>query len=617
MKNNQSDSCISNRRTASKSLRCRVALSAAKTNDRRPGVGLRTSAQPTFLGLIIGIALAGPAVAVELDFSGSNIYMKFLDGHHRLVSGGSIDTASGSDQGQFSELELRITAKVSRQVEAGARVLSRSSGSYWSEFGGFADEDTPIKAKNMKLRGAYINLTPGYAWLDQALLGSSDWGMFDPFTVGKMRYIDRDNINGVYFKGPLPLEGSSYDVAWISLAQYLGPNFSTGSLQKNDGTYVGQVKLPLPGVQLAASLQQTMDRERDPADTNLYDGQDTYLRFKNQVRSLRAEASPLTGLDLRAAYYYSKYDANVTGGVATFSNLLGDDYNDDAWLLTADWSQTPLPGFGAALQLFNIGAGYVSAVGARRESDVLLTEGSESAWFGWGDPKYLGGIANDMQQVPVTIRDNDFTDFDESGAESAIGWKGGTVLFKYDVANTPMSFEWTRLDYNQNWQDWGGKQNVFDVINFGGPTGPGFKEDTDRKTNIFAFKVSHVFPVLGGLDTSFKWKRVADEDNADATTTADDRETKDNGFAISVGNQLFSDLYGSLSYGRYSRDIDVGASSFDNDKGIISLRFAYNLAGFELGTLVQWIDGRGDPLQTGTRIDVDQYRMKTFAKVIF
>jgi hypothetical protein len=569
----------------------------------------------TPLCLAVGLALASPALAVELDFSGSNIYMKFLDGSHRLVSGGSIDTASGSDQGQFSELELRITAKISRQVEAGARVQSRSSGSYWSEFGGFADENTPIKAKNMKLRGAYISLTPGYSWLDQALLGSSDWGMFDPFTVGKMRYIDRDNFNGVYFRGPLGLAGSSYELAWISLAQYLGPNFSTGTLQKNDGTVIGQVKVPLAGVRLTASLQQTADRERDAADTNLFDGQDTFTRFRNQVRSLRAEGSPLDGLDLRGAIYYSKYYVNDT--VATFSNLLGDDYNDDAYLLTADWSRTPLPGFGITLQHFNIGAGYVSAPGARRESDVVLTEGSEAAWFGWGDSKYIGGLANDMQQVPVTIRDNDFADFDETGAESAIGWNGNTALLKYEVANTPMSFEATRIDYNQNWQDWGGKQNVFDVINFGGPTGPGFKEDTERETDIFAFKVSHVFPVAGGLDTSFKWKGVRDEDTADATTAADDRETKDNGYAVSVGNQLFADLYGSLSYGRYTRDITLGTSSFDNDKDIFSVRFAYNLAGFEFGTLAQWIDGRGDPQQTGTQIDLEQYRLKAFAKVIF
>jgi len=179
------------------------------------------------LGLSIGLVLSGSALAVDLDFSGSDIYMKFLDGDHRIVSGGSIDTASGADQGQFTELELHLTAKISRQVEAGARILSRSSGSYWSEFGGFADENTPIKAKNMKLRGAYIDLTPGYSWMDYARLGSSDWGMFDPFTVGKMRYIDRDNINGVYLRGPTPLHSSNYDIAWISLAQYLGPNFTT------------------------------------------------------------------------------------------------------------------------------------------------------------------------------------------------------------------------------------------------------------------------------------------------------------------------------------------------------------------------------------------------------
>jgi hypothetical protein len=566
------------------------------------------------LCLAVGLALAGPAFAVELDFSGSNIYMKFLDGSHRLVSGGSIDTASTSDQGQFSELELRITARVSRQVEGGARVLSRSSGSYWSEFGGFADENNPIKAKNMKLRGAYINLTPGYFWLDQALLGSSDWGMFDPFTVGKMRYIDRDNFNGVYFKGPLGLAGSSYELAWISLAQYLGPNFSTGTLQKNDGTVIGQFKVPVLGVRLAASLQQTADRERT-ADANLFDGQDTFTRFRNQVRSLRAEGSPLDGLDLRGAAYYSDYYVNDT--VATFSNLLGDDYNDTAYLVTADWSQTPLPGFGVMLQYFNIGAGYVTAMGARRESDVLLTEGSEAAWFGWGDSKYIGGLANEMQQVPVTIRDNDFADFDEPGAESAIGWKGYTALVKYEIVNTPMSFEATWIDYNQNWQDWGGKQVVFDVINFGGPTGPGFKEDTDRTTDIFAFKVSHVFPILGGVDTGLKWKRVADEDTADATTTADDRETLDNGYTVSVGNQLFGDLYGSLSYGRYARDITVGPGTFDANKDIFSVRLAYNLTGFEFGTLAQWIDGRGDPLLSGTGIGVEQYRLKAFAKVIF
>jgi hypothetical protein len=567
------------------------------------------------LCVAVGLALAGPALAVDIDFSGSNIYMKFLDGDHRVESLGSIDTASGSDQGQFSELELRITAKVSRQVEAGARVQSRSSGGYWSENGGFADESTPIKAKNMKLRGAYISLTPGYSWLDQALLGSSDWGMFDAFTVGKMRYTDRDNVNGVYLKGPLGLAGSSYDVAWISLLQHLGPDWSTGSMQKNDGTYVAQFKVPVVGARLVASIQQTTDHERDAGDTSTYDGQDVTTRYKNQVMSFRAEGSPVEGLDLRGAYYRSTYYATPT--VGTGGPLLGDEYKDSAILLTADWSRTPLSGFGMALQVFDIGAGYVSAVGARRESDVLLTEGSESAWFGWGNANYIGGLANEMLQVPVTIRDNDYADFDETGAESAIGWKGATLLLKYEVADTPMSLEATRLDYNQNWQNWDGKQNVFNVISWGGATGPNFKADTERKTNILVFKVGHVFPVIGGLDTNFKWKRVGDKDTASDATAADDTETKDNGMMVSAGNQLFNHLYGSLSYGTYTRKITVGTAKYDNDKDIVSLRFTYNLTGFELGTIAQWINGRGDPAQTGTEVALEQYRLKAFAKVIF
>jgi hypothetical protein len=47
------------------------------------------------------------------------------------------------------------------------------------------------------------------------------------------------------------------------------------------------------------------------------------------------------------------------------------------------------------------------------------------------------------------------------------------------------------------------------------------------------------------------------------------------------------------------------------------VRLAYNLTGFEFGTLAQWIDGRGDPLLSGTGIGVEQYRLKAFAKVIF
>ncbi|HEX5636005.1 MAG TPA: hypothetical protein VFY78_02875, partial [Gammaproteobacteria bacterium] len=164
-------------------------------------------------------------------------------------------------------------------------------------------------------------------------------------------------------------------------------------------------------------------------------------------------------------------------------------------------------------------------------------------------------------------------------------------------------------------QDWGGNQAVFDVS--------GFREDQDRETTIMVFKASHIFDVTGGLETSFKYKTVNDEDTRVAGTTTDDVEIDDSGYSITVGNQLANDLYGSIGFGSYERDDTTGTTTYNNKKDIISLRFAYNLAGFEAGMLTQWIDGEGltDDDNNGSTAqvfgDISQYRMKAYAKVLF
>jgi hypothetical protein len=122
---------------------------------------------------------------------------------------------------------------------------------------------------------------------------------------------------------------------------------------------------------------------------------------------------------------------------------------------------------------------------------------------------------------------------------------------------------------------------------------------------------------MGGLELGFKYKLVDDKNGGQVSNATDDRNTKDQGYTLSVGNQLFSDLYGGLSYGQYKRDITKSGASINNDKSILSLRLAYNLAGFETGLLSQWISGDGDPTETGTSAKIKQYRMKAFVKAIF
>lgn len=604
------------------------------------------------LCIATGLAMAGSASAVTFDFSGTNFYMKFLDGDQRGAPTNSIDTNSGADQGQFTELNLIFKATISPQVEAGGRIQSRSSAAYWTEFGGFGNEGTVANdsvnhQKFMKLRGAYIELSPGYSWLNNARIGTSDWGMFDPFTVGKIRYIDRDNYNGFYFKGPMT--GGTWEAARVSLPEYLGVNFSTGSAPKNQAIYIAQFKQTPGNVKLMEGITYLNNRQKDPADANAYNGQDLQDRFRNTILSLKADTAISDSVDVRGALHHSVYSVNnqvlvsaeggnsycwnnpgpppgcnftsntyLTTGVFQYSMTPGADVNGNAIKIDLDWRPANIGGFAINYQYFNIGAGYVSVGGARRESDVLLTEGSEGAWYQWGKGnQWLGGRANDMQQLPVIQVDNGYTDFDETGAESVIGWKGHTFKLNYETADTPMSLELTRVGYDTNWQNYGGQAIIYDV-GHGQGTYDVYKTYQDRTTDIAAFKLNHVFSVMGGLDTNLKLKRVADKDDANLTDPTDDRSVFDNGLTISAGNQLFSHLYGNLSYGRYIRHIARNAIDIKNTKSIYGVRFAYNLPGFEVGVLTQWIQGSGNPTEApGGQVDIQQYRMKAFAQVNF
>ena len=602
---------------------------------------MRTTFTRAALAAAAGFALATPAHAADIDFSGSNIYMKFLDGNMRTTSNSSGDTASGADQGQWTEFELRMKATISKQVEAGVRLQSRSPASYWTNFGfanneGFGDPNNiyPQQSKYIKLRGAYVLLTPGYHWLDQALIGSSDWGMFDPFTIGQVRYIDRDNYNGLYFKGPLPMQRSSWEFGRLSLPNYLQSNYGQGptccgtdASQFNEAVYIAQAKAQLGPAKVTTSYQWFRDHHLTP-DTTANNGQSVETFSKNSVFMLKAEAGVMDGLDLKGAYYHSSYNAPLFD--QPWINSPKSSVNDRAYKLDLAFSM--VPGLTVNYQYFNIGAGYYSSTAARRETDVLLTEGSEAAWYSWGPSLWLGGAAKDYQQAPSSAHcaigaggvcqsdsgmaaganglvDNAFMDFDEAPSESVQGWKGHTIVLSYEVpvVKVNLSGEYTRVGYNYNWQDYS-------------PTGPlsnYFALNNDRKTSIGVVKATYVAPVLGGIELSAKYKYVGDKNTGQVANATDDREVKDKGITLSVGNQLFRDLYGSLSWGRYTRDIVKSGGEIDNRKRIWSARLAYNLAGFEAGLLAQWVKGTGDPGETGTPSALDQYRMKAFIKAIF
>ena len=105
---------------------------------------------------------------------------------------------------------------------------------------------------------------------------------------------------------------------------------------------------------------------------------------------------------------------------------------------------------------------------ARRESDVLLTEGYDGTWafpgpsnaaFGVfsGNPTRIGygGWDGTSHQVATINVDNEFTDFDESRAETAIGWRGFTMSPQFGKGQLNLGGEFTWIDYSTNWQAFG------------------------------------------------------------------------------------------------------------------------------------------------------------------
>ncbi len=626
------------------------------------------------------------------------IYAKFLDGNRRFENAlyNNAETTpgeAGGDQGQGIEFELMFNSQVTKQVEIGGRLKSRFNQNFWANYGGFGEwEDDPRSAQYVKLRGVWARITPGLDWLDSATIGSNDWGMFDAFTQGKSRYIDRDNSSGVLLQGSALDRQLRWDFAWVSLARYFqGVGFNTGDLNTNDGNYVGQLSFtPSPDWNATLIGMYARDKELDENnDTNPLNGIGVRTRWDNAVVGLKGQFSGLGFMDIKGAYYYSDYsiagsecDANNLES-CRFSPMLKDSASDDAWTLNLDFNQLFFDGLSLSVQFFDIGSDYQSITAARRESDVLITEGQEGTWQ-WGLPDYnygsrtgpgaaglgYGGWNEEVQQVVSTIADNDFTDFDEPVAYSVIGWRGVTLVPKWQFGNWELSGEYSYIDFNTNWQACGGQDKDVGCIyprmegthawGLGGDYRSPYAPYQDRLMQIFALKAMYTLDVGNGLDLMARYKYISDEDKrvtkskflTDAydgypiagpslnpnwipnvglggCVGCDDREADYDTYGISAGYQLTPDLYAALIYELHKVElidgtIDVAPVGLgfegaplsyaeyvtgDHTKNRLGLTFSYFLSGVDFGGTFDYFWGEYDPYFY-TNVDGKRVRLR-------
>lgn len=489
------------------------------------------------------------------------------------------DNYSGNN-GQCPEFALTLIGHPSSRVEAGIRLQSRFGLDFadWYENGdkrpkpdGSGESLGQNHAAPIQMRGIYVRLANPIPFVDWFLAGSSDLPYWDAWTVGKVRFIDRFNAKGLFLKtsaGPY----ADIVVARIAMAKLFGTanyNVLEETLVQDpfwarNAIYAASVGTKpglIPGLTVTLNGNVSLDEQADvrdpdaPGSTNTVDRKDGVTavanRFVGANASLTADLSRFSWLRVRGlvamSYNHpnSSYVTNLALGGLGFSNIVYDKVTDAAGTLRVEFPD--LLGLGRTLHLeyFNIGANYNAVAGARREDDVLLTDG----FFGGG-------------QLPTLNLANELIDFNDVFYETCIGWHGATAVLTQESDLLDLAAEATLIEYNADLQN----RNMDIYPGFGGFTGytdtdlysyanttdrgadprAVYHKNQSRNTLIFMGRAGFKPRLWAGSRFDAKLKLIRDVDLRDLSTAADDyRGTMFVG-NVSVGAQPLETLTTAL-----------------------------------------------------------------------
>ncbi len=381
------------------------------------------------------------------------------------------DNFSG-DNGICSELGLTLTGRVSDRVEVGARIQTRF-GAQWAEWYENGDERDEVGSRGdgsgeslgqnhaayLQLRGLYLRVAPPIPTVTAIHIGSSDLGMFNAWTIGKSRYTERDNGRGLFVEGTFgdPL---SYTLARVALPKlFAGPGYTTGIADplienpfwQRDAAYAYKLKSEWEWFAAEQITSFVLDEEADLDDpdaigsTNALDARDggvvTNARYQNANATLQLKSNFIDWLGLTAlgAYSYSKTDDdlvfNSVTGAQGFTPVPMGEHHGYAGVVRVELFDPAELDLDVQFEYFNIGRDWVSVFGARREADLLLTDG------------FVEG------QVATLNVANEFQDFTEPFYEPIIGWHGGTTVVTWSPGALELSGEGTLIEYNTDTGD--------------------------------------------------------------------------------------------------------------------------------------------------------------------
>jgi opacity protein-like surface antigen len=542
--------------------------------------------RPLAVAVALSAAPAALADTSNFDISGK-IYTKYM--YQNDASQGCLSMSNpfwvdniGGHNGVCTEFELNIKARVGPKVSAGVRLQSRW-GSMWQDWWENGDlkpgtYDTSGESLGMnhaqyiKLRGAYVRMAPPIPTVKWVTIGSTDYSMWNEWTIGKARYIDRDNGSGVFIEGEaLPAKRLSYTVGAMALPKlWAGPGWQTGlrdndplaSVYGTDWAFAAKVESrPIEDLRAKLVGSWLQDWEADKNSPFLTGRPDAArdadhsvalsTRFRGLNATLDATWTPswleflsVSGLAAISSNYVNPlYATNQVRNGQGFSPLVyKKNIHGEAIASTGQAHKVlvevfdPLKaGLSAKLEYFNIGSEYNAVMGSRREADVLLTEGMVTGGFTRGG------------QLPTLNIANEFQDWDEPWYESCIGWRGATLLLEYVQGPLKATVEVTGIGYNTNMQGrdvdfqypdflythgftdttaFTADSDYANVYDRGRDPRSVYAEYQDRRTGLAVANVQYAFTGLAGAVVSGKVKVADDLDRRRIANPNDDYHGK-------------------------------------------------------------------------------------------
>ncbi|KPJ66372.1 hypothetical protein AMJ44_08470, partial [candidate division WOR-1 bacterium DG_54_3] len=383
------------------------------------------------IGLLVVVSLimvAGTAFAAEFKVGG-RYFQKFLD---RNTMDPSKYATTGNGVSARGELQLNLEGRLSDQCEMGARILTiwdpnynidtsvtstGRTGLVTIEGGLLWDTTDPLNPTIIPDRRISMttevtgdvrqtliesNYSDWWGWysgygnlwqvrgiwtrfypktiptLKSVLIGSTDLAMFSPWTIGMIRFIDRDNARIIYAAGEVGK--AQYGVGWFPQPAWWAPsNWSTGPNPRRAGTYGAFLTLaPNQALNFKLTAAHSQAMQQDPAVPLTVDDNKPVVRFDNAVEALEIGFQPNTVYTINGLIAMSNYSPNTDiygAPKAWWSHFpYADNVTGNAMKLTAAASDPLGIGLTVKGEYFNVGTDYVALMAARRESRVLLTE---------------------------------------------------------------------------------------------------------------------------------------------------------------------------------------------------------------------------------------------------